>query len=180
MCGPTGIGVLYGKRHLLNEMEPFLFGGDMIKEVTLERSSWNDLPHKFEAGTPNIAGAVGFGRAIEYLQGIGMEKIENYCNELTAYALEKLSSIDRLRIIGPRKNRGAVFSFVLRGIHPHDVSEILDSKKIAVRGGHHCAMPLMKSLGITGTSRASFYFYNTKKDVDALIEGIKKVQEVFR
>ena len=180
MLGPSGIGVLYGRRYLLNEMEPYQYGGDMIREVTLGNSTWNDLPWKFEAGTPPIAQAVGLGEAVKYLLKIGISTIEEHEKELTAYALDKLSKIAGLKIIGPLQKRGAVFSFVLEGIHPHDAAEILNRKKIAVRGGHHCAMPLMKALGISGTTRASFYLYNDKKDVDALVNGIKKVQEIFK
>ena len=181
MCGPTGVGVLYGKKELLLTMEPFLYGGDMINEVTFEKATWNELPWKFEAGTPNIAQVIGLAAAIEYLQNQDVQKITEHEKELTDYALEKLSKISGLKIIGPttNDNRGAVFSFILEGIHPHDISEILDREGVAVRGGHHCAMPLMSKLGVNGTTRASFYLYNSKEDVDALIIGIKKVQEVF-
>jgi len=182
MVGPTGIGVLYGRRELLEKMKPFLYGGDMISEVTFENSTWNDLPWKFEAGTPNIAGAIGLAKAVEYLQSIGMEKIQEHDASLTAYAIEKLSKIDGLKIIGPKdiENRGSAVSFVVEGIHPHDLSEVLDRFGVAVRGGHHCAMPLMSLLKLNGTTRASFYFYNVPEDVDVLVEGIKKAQEIFK
>jgi cysteine desulfurase / selenocysteine lyase len=182
ICGPTGIGVLYGKEELLNKLEPSIFGGGMIKEATLEKASWNDLPYKFEAGTPPIAQAIGLKVAIEYLQSIGMQNIQDYCNELTKYALEKLQAINGLTIIGPVENttRGPVISFVLDNIHPHDIAEILANKEIAVRAGMHCAMPLMQELKINGTTRASFYFYNSKEDVDSLVSGINKVLEVFK
>lgn len=178
MCAPTGIGVLYGRKGLLKEMQPFLYGGDMIREVTFEQSSWNDLPWKFEAGTPNMAGAAGLMAAVEYLQELGMEKVEAHGRELTKYALDKLSAIPGVTIIGPTlENRGSVISFTIEGMHPHDVSELLDTENIAVRGGHHCAMPLFSRLGIDGSIRASFYFYNSKEDVDALAGGIKKIAE---
>lgn len=181
MSGPTGIGVLYGKRKLLMSMEPFLYGGDMIREVSFDSASWNELPWKFEAGTPAIAQAIGLAAAVQYLQKYGMDKIVEDEKKLTAYALHKLSAIPGLKIIGSSdsNHRGAIFSFILDGIHSHDVSEILDREGIAVRGGHHCAMPLMSKLNLPGTARASFYIYNTEKDVDALVQGIHKVQEVF-
>ncbi|MBI2669161.1 cysteine desulfurase [Candidatus Woesearchaeota archaeon] len=190
MCGPTGMGVLYGKKHLLQKMKPFHYGGGMIREVRWDDSSWNDLPGKFEAGTPNIAGAVGLMEAIRYLEKVGMDNIEDHEHTLTAYALKKLSGISGLQIIGPASNpptslkqptllRGPVISFVIEGIHPHDLGEVLDKEGIAVRGGHHCAMPLMAKLGIAGTTRASFYFYNTDDDVDALVKAVKKAQELF-
>ncbi len=180
MYAPTGIGVIYGRKELLLGMEPFLYGGGMINEVTLEKSSWAELPGKFEAGTPAIAQAVGLGKAVEYLTKMGMENVMKQEEELMVYCLEKLNLLKGVSIIGPSNERGAVFSFVVEGIHPHDVCDILDKDRIAVRGGHHCAMPLMKSLGLQGTTRASFGLYNTKEDVDALIEGIKKVQGVFK
>ncbi|NQV91665.1 cysteine desulfurase [Candidatus Woesearchaeota archaeon] len=171
MCGPTGIGILYGKD--FSNLKPYQFGGDMIKEVTYETSTFQEAPYKFEAGTPNIAGAIGLAAAITYLETATHPHI-------TEYALEKLQSIEGLKIIGPQINRAPVFSFTLEGIHPHDVAEILSKHNICVRAGHHCAMPLMKKLNIHGTTRASFYIYNTKEDVDTLVEGIKKVQEVFK
>jgi len=177
MCGPTGIGVLYGKKELLEKMDPFLYGGDMIKEVTFENSTWNDLPWKFEAGTPNIAGAVGLAAAIEYLQGVGMEKIWQHEQELVEYTLGRIKNIAGIRLLGPAttENRGAVFSFVLDGIHPHDLSELLDKNNICVRGGHHCAMPLHEKLKISGSTRASLYFYNTKKEIDQLLDALSEI-----
>src|SRR3989338_5718649 len=192
MYGPTGIGVLYGKKELLQKMEPFQFGGGMIQEVTFEHSTWTELPWKFEAGTPMIAEAIGLMAAVEYLQSIGMENIEKYIYDLTQYSLEKLSAIPGLTIIGPKKlskenneskkmkDRGAVISFTLDGIHPHDVGEVLNRERIAVRVGHHCTMPLHKLLKLNGTVRASFYLYNTKEDVDKLVRGILETKKIFR
>ncbi|MBI2564789.1 cysteine desulfurase [Candidatus Woesearchaeota archaeon] len=182
MIGPTGIGVLYGKKDLLEKMSPFLYGGDMIREVSFQNSSWNCLPWKFEAGTPNIVGGIGLGIAIDYLKQIGMKEIEDYEKEITAYALKRLQTIEDLVIYGPKdpEKRIATISFNVKGIHAHDLATILDREGIAVRGGHHCAMPLMNLLGITASARASFYFYNTFEDVDALIEGIKKAKKVFK
>ncbi|HLD80097.1 MAG TPA: SUF system NifU family Fe-S cluster assembly protein [Candidatus Nanoarchaeia archaeon] len=177
MCAPTGIGVLYGRKELLETMQPFLYGGDMIREVSFTQASWNDLPWKFEAGTPNMAGAAGLMTAVEYLEQIGMEKIAAHGKELTTYALEKLSTIPGLTIIGPTtiENRGPVISFNIDGIHPHDLSEMLDKENIAVRGGFHCAMPLFSKLRIEGSVRASFYIYNSKEDVDRLVEAVKNI-----
>ncbi len=183
MCGPTGIGVLYGKKQLLEKLDPFLYGGDMISEVRFDDSSWNELPWKFEAGTPNIAEAIGLGRAIDFLNKIGMENIKEYEEYLTEYALNKLSKINNFVIYGPKEaeNRGSVISFNIKGVHPHDVSTILDRYDIATRGGHMCAMPLVtKVLGAGSVCRSSFYFYNTTEDVDKLVNGIEKVKEVFR
>ena len=177
MLGPTGIGVLYGKKDLLEEMPPFLYGGDMIREVSFEDSRFNDLPWKFEAGTPNIAGAVGFGAAIDYLKKVGLENIFGHEKNLAAYALKLLSDA-KVEIYGPKVRTGVV-SFNLAGIHAHDVAAILDQEGIAVRGGHHCAMPLMKKLNINGSVRASFYLYNTKDDVEALAAALSKVWKVF-
>jgi len=179
MCAPTGIGVLYGRKELLKKMQPFLYGGDMIREVTFENSSWNELPWKFEAGTPNMAGAAGLMAAIEYLQKIGMKNIEAHGQEVVSYALEKISTISGATIIGPAatENRGAVISFNIEGIHPHDLSEMLDKENIAVRGGFHCAMPLFSKLKIEGSIRASFYIYNSKEDVDRLVSAVTKIVE---
>ncbi len=174
VCGPTGIGVLYGKKELLETLDPLLYGGGMIKEVTFINSTWNDLPWKFEAGTPNIAGAVGLTAAIEYVQSIGMENIQQYEQELTQYFLQKLSTLPNIKLLGPAtsEQRGAVFSFDIQGIHPHDVSELLDKQTICVRGGHHCAMPLHTKLGVPGSVRVSFYFYNTTEEIDLFLKSL--------
>jgi cysteine desulfurase / selenocysteine lyase len=180
MCGPTGIGVLYGKEKLLNAMPPFMGGGDMIKKVTLRGFSANTLPHKFEAGTPAIAEAIGFGAAVDYLNLVGMESIAQFEHEIAAYAIERLSEITGLTIYGPdASQKGAVVSFTLGNIHPHDVAQILDRDGIAVRAGHHCAMPLHQKYGLPATTRASFYLYNTKEEVDLLGMGLEKVKRMF-
>ena len=178
--GPTGTGVLYGKESLLNELPPYQGGGDMIRVVTMEKTSYNELPYKFEAGTPNIAGIVGLGTAIDYVNTIGLENISNYEHELLVYAEKKLLEIDGVKIIGTAKNKAAVISFVLEGIHPHDVGTILDSEGVAIRAGHHCTQPIMQRFGIPATARASFSFYNTMEEVDQLALAIKKVFEVFK
>jgi cysteine desulfurase/selenocysteine lyase len=180
--GPTGIGVLWGKSELLDEMEPFLFGGSMIESVTMTDATWAPAPRKFEAGVPNMAQAVGLAAALKYLSQIGMAKIAEHDAELTAYALEKFSSLKGIEIIGPKENvdRGAVISFTTEGIHPHDLGQVLDQYGIAVRTGHHCAWPLMKKYGIAGTTRASFYLYNDFADVDALIDGVGSAQKYFK
>lgn len=179
LFGPTGIGVLYGKSQLLDSMPPYQGGGDMIATVTFEKTTYNTLPYKFEAGTPNIAGTIGLGAAIDYVNQIGLENIANYEHELLAYGTEALSQVPGLRLIGTAKEKASVFSFVLEGIHPHDVGTILDREGIAIRTGHHCTMPLMNRLGIPATSRASLAFYNTKDEIDALAAEIYKVKEVF-
>ena len=180
MVGPTGIGVLYGKTKLLEEMPPFLGGGDMIKTVHLREFVSNSLPHKFEAGTPAIAEAVGFGAAVDYLTSVGMEAIAAHEHEITEYALERLEEVPGLKVFGPSaQHKGGVAAFTFDGVHPHDVAQILDRGGIAVRAGHHCAQPLHEKFGITATSRASFYLYNTKEEVDKLVEGIYKVKEIF-
>jgi cysteine desulfurase / selenocysteine lyase len=180
MCGPTGIGVLYGKEKLLNAMPPFMGGGDMIKKVTLRGFSANTLPHKFEAGTPAIAEAIGFGAAVDYLNRVGMESIAQFEHEIAAYAIDRLSVITGLTIYGPdASQKGAVVSFTLGDIHPHDVAQILDRDGIAVRAGHHCAMPLHQKYGLPATTRASFYLYNTKEEVDLLGMGLEKVKRMF-
>lgn len=180
MCGPTGIGVLYGKAALLESMPPFLGGGDMIKEVKLRSFRPNTLPHKFEAGTPAIAEAVGFGAAVDYLTKIGMDKIAAHEHEITEYALERLEEIPGVKVFGPSADKkGGVAAFTLEGVHPHDVAQILDQDGIAVRAGHHCAQPLHEKFGIPATSRASFYLYNTKEEVDLLVNGIYKVKKMF-
>lgn len=182
MLGPTGIGVLWGRRELLEQMPPFLFGGEMISKVTLKQATWNELPWKFEAGTPNIAGAIGLGAAVDYLEKIGMGNVRKHEIELVEYALSELSKISGVTIFGPTdsKKRGGVVSFNIGQIHAHDVASILDEQGIAVRSGHHCAQPLMDYLGITSAARASFYIYNTKEEVDRLIAGISKVKEIFK
>jgi len=181
LCGPTGIGVLYGKRSLLEKLPPFLFGGDMIKEVTFEDTKWNELPWKFEAGTPPIAGGIALAVAVKYLKKLGMENVQAHERALTTYALEKLHEIPNVTIYGPSaEQRGAIISFNIDGIHAHDVAAFLDSFGIAIRGGHHCAMPLAKVLGVNGTARASFYFYNTKEEIDVFIDAVKKAKEFFR
>jgi len=179
MFGPTGMGVLYGKASLLEAMPPYQGGGEMISSVTFEKTTYNKLPFKFEAGTPNIAGAIALGVAIEYLNQIGMNKITAYEHELLEYATRKVSAISGVRLIGTAKEKAGVLSFVIEGIHPHDVGTILDQEGIAIRTGHHCAQPIMDRFGIPATARASFAFYNTKEEVDALATGILKVQEVF-
>lgn len=182
MCGPTGIGVLYGKRQLLEQMEPVEFGGEMIDFVNLYDSSWKELPWKFEAGTPNIAGAIALGGVIDYLNEIGMENIHRYEQELVAYVLPKLQAIGGIAIYGPQdpEHHTGVVAFNLDGIHPHDVATALDMEGVAVRAGHHCAQPLMNYLNLPATARASFYFYNTKEDADRLIEAIKATKEFFK
>jgi cysteine desulfurase/selenocysteine lyase len=178
MTGPTGIGVLYGKKALLEDMEPVEFGGEMIDFVELYDSTWKDLPWKFEGGTPIIAGAIGLGTAIDFLTGIGMDEIEAHEHELAQYALERLSAVDGLDIYGPKERAGLV-TFNLKGVHPHDVATVLDAEGIAVRAGHHCCQPLMKELEVSATARASFYLYNSKADVDSLVEGLNTAKEYF-
>ncbi len=183
MLAPTGIGALYGKKHLLEKMSPFLFGGDMIKEVTTKKSTWNDLPWKFEAGTPNISGGIAFGAAVDYLNGLGMENVEKHVSSLTEYAVNMLNEIEGIKIYGPTNPelRKGVISFDVRGIHPHDVASILDTEYgVAVRSGYHCAQPLHERLKAKTSTRASFYIYNTKEEIDVLIKGLKKVKGVFR
>jgi cysteine desulfurase / selenocysteine lyase len=180
MLGPTGIGVLWGRREILNDMPPFMGGGDMIREVHLRQSVWNELPWKFEAGTPAIAQAIGLGAAVDYLESIGMETIQRYESELTHYAMERLSELEGLRIIGPSaEKRGGLVSFTLGDVHPHDIATLLDSVGIAVRAGHHCAQPVHEHFGIPATARASFYLYNTPAEIDALATGLQTVTEMF-
>lgn len=180
MCGPTGIGILYGKRELLEAMPPWMGGGDMISQVTLEGSTWNDLPYKFEAGTPIIAGAIGLGAAVDYLSALGMDNVHMHEQRMTRYALDRLSEVPGLTLVGPDGDqRGAVAAFTLTDAHPHDIAQILDAEGIAVRAGHHCAMPLHHHLGLSATARASFYLYNTFEEVDALIDGLYKVKKAF-
>jgi len=177
--GPTGIGVLYGKRALLEAMPPYQGGGDMIRSVTFEKTTYNDLPFKFEAGTPDIAGAIALGAALEYISGLGMDRIAAYEHDLLAYATEKVGAIAGVQLIGTARERAGALSFVMDGVHPHDLGTILDREGIAIRTGHHCAQPVMDRFGIAATARASFGVYNTREDVDALVEGIRKAQEVF-
>lgn len=180
MLGPTGIGALWGREELLNAMPPFLGGGDMIKRVYLRSFAANDLPHKFEAGTPAIAEAIGFGAAVDYLSQVGMEAIAAHEKRLVKYGMDALSCVEGLRILGPEAgSRGGVISFTLEGIHPHDVAQLLDLDGIAVRAGHHCAMPLHDKLGIPASTRASFYLYNTEQEIDQLVESLGKVIKVF-
>ncbi|WP_026772369.1 cysteine desulfurase [Sediminibacillus sp. JSM 1682029] len=178
MCGPTGIGVLYGKRELLENMEPVEFGGEMIDFVNLYDSTWKELPWKFEGGTPIIAGAIGLGAAIDFLTDIGMENIHEHEDQLIAYAMDRMKALDGLEIYGPEQ-RAALITFNLTDVHPHDTATVLDAEGIAVRAGHHCAQPLMKWLEVTATARASFYLYNTPEDVDRLVEGLNKTKEYF-
>jgi cysteine desulfurase/selenocysteine lyase len=179
--GPTGIGVLHGRRDVLEAMRPFLGGGDMIRTVDFQESTWNDLPWKFEAGTSMIAEAVGLGAAVDYLVNLGMERVRAHEHQLTAYALERLAELESLRVIGPADadGRGGVISFELRGVHPHDVAELLDRDNVCIRAGHHCAMPLMRRLGVPATARASFGPYNTRADVDALVDSLGRARDLF-
>ena len=179
LCGPTGIGVLYGRASLLEEMQPFKGGGDMIHTVTLEGSTYAPIPGKFEAGTPPIAAAIGLATAVDYLQGLGMASIAAHEHALLQYATAQLGAMPGVRLIGTAREKAAVLSFTLQGIHPHDVGTLLSTEGIAVRTGHHCAQPLMQRLGVPATARASFAFYNTLADVDALVAGIRSVQKVF-
>ena len=179
MLGPTGIGVLWGKTEHLEEMDPFMGGGEMINTVTMESSTWNDIPYKFEAGTPNFAQAVGLGAAIDYLQNIGMDNIAAHEQMLIKYALGKLNQIDGLRIHGSAKDRGGVISFNMDGIHPHDLAQFLNEDNIAIRVGHHCAQPLLKTLGETATARMSFYIYNDESDVDKFCESLETIKNYF-
>ncbi|MBG9816417.1 cysteine desulfurase [Bacillus sp. FSL R5-0654] len=178
MCGPTGIGVLYGKKDLLNNMEPAEFGGEMIDFVDLYDSTWKELPWKFEAGTPIIAGAVGLGKAIDFLNDIGMEEVSRYEHQLATYALERFKELDGATVYGPQHRAGLV-TFNLDDVHPHDASTVLDTEGVAIRAGHHCAQPLMKWLGVSATARASFYLYNTEEEIDQLIAALRKTKEYF-
>lgn len=182
MLGPTGIGALWGRAELLEKLSPFLGGGDMIREVRLEETAYNEIPWKFEAGTPNIEGAIALGVAIDYLQKIGMARVRGHEIDITEYALKKLKKVEGVTIYGPNRAgvRGGVVSFNLKGAHPHDVAQILDTLGIAIRSGHACCQPLMKRLGISAVCRASFYIYNSKEDVDALVDGIEKVKKVLK
>ena len=179
MCGPTGIGILYGKEEWLRKLPPYQGGGEMIAEVTFEKTTYADLPHKFEAGTPNICGGIAFGAALDYMNSLGFEAITNYEDELLKYATEQLLSIEGLKIYGTAKEKTSVISFNVAGIHPYDIGTILDKLGIAVRTGHHCAQPIMDFFEIPGTVRASFSFYNTKEEVDVLVEGVKRAVQML-
>jgi cysteine desulfurase/selenocysteine lyase len=182
MCGPTGIGALWARRDLLESMQPYQGGGEMIRVVERDRSTWADVPHKFEAGTPNIAGAIGMGAAVDFLAGIGMDAIAAHERALLGYALERVGAVDAVTIYGPESldEHSAVVSFTLGDAHPHDISTILDAEGVAVRAGHHCAQLVMKRFGIAATARASFYLYNTTEDVDRLVDGLESVGGIFR
>ena len=180
MLGPTGIGVLWGKEKLLDSMPPFKSGGDMILEVTFDKTTFNELPYKFEAGTPNISGAVGLGTAVDYLQTVGMNNIYEYEKFLHNYMIEKISKVEGIKLIGTARNQASVQSFQLDDIHPHDLGSILDQLGIAVRTGHHCAMPVMKYLGVPGTTRASLGLYNNKDDIDRLVDALEKARQIFQ
>jgi cysteine desulfurase/selenocysteine lyase len=177
--GPTGIGVLYGKTALLEAMPPYQGGGDMIKSVTFEKTVYNDLPYKFEAGTPDIAGVIGLGAALEYLEGLGLDRVAAHEHALLVHGTERLSALPGLRLVGTAREKASVLSFLVDGVHAHDVGSILDREGIAVRTGHHCAMPVMTRFGIAATTRASLGVYNTREDIDALVEGLAKVREIF-
>jgi cysteine desulfurase/selenocysteine lyase len=181
MLGPTGVGVLYARPELLEEMEPFLGGGEMIKRVTLEDATWNDVPWKFEAGTPNIADVIGLGAAIDYLNDLGMENVRAHEMEVTEYALRRIRQMEEVIIYGPpdSADRGGVISFNYPDLHPHDVGTVLDRHGVAIRAGHHCNQPLMRCLGVSGTARASFYVYNTLEEVDVLVDALGQARAFF-
>lgn len=179
MLGPTGVGFLWGRPEILEEMDPFLGGGEMIREVHLERSTWNDLPHKFEAGTMNVAQAIGLGAAVDYLEELGMENVREHERKLGEYAYGKLSEVEEITIYGPEESRTGVVSFSLPDVHPHDLSQLLDEEGVAIRSGHHCCQPLMRRLGVGATARASFYLYNTEEEVDALVGAVARAREFF-
>ncbi len=184
MLGPTGVGVLWGRKALLAQADPFLYGGDMIKEVTIGETTFQNAPHKFEAGTPHIAGVIAFGETVKYLMKIGMDSIRDHEQKLFAYAQQALKSHfqDRIRILGPHdaKDHGGIVAFTFEGYHPHDIAQILDEMQIAVRAGHHCAMPLHEAYGLSATTRASFHIYNDEEDIDKMIEGLKRVEEILK
>ena len=179
MCGPTGIGILYGRRALLEEMNPFMGGGEMILKVTWEGATWNDLPHKFEAGTPNIAGAIGLHAAVTYLQGVGLANIQTYTHDLAAYCVEQMDAIKGVKVVGHAASRGGAVSFDVAGVHPHDVAQYVDRFGVAIRGGHMCVQPWLKKQGYAALNRASVYFYNNRPDIDALVEAIIETQRYF-
>ena len=179
MVGPTGVGVLIGRKSILDKMDPFLGGGEMINNVTMEKSTWNEIPWKFEAGTPNIAQVIGLGRAIEFIDDIGLNDIRAHENKLLDYSIEELSKIDGINLYGNPSDRGAVIPFNIKGIHPHDLAKFLDTDKICIRAGHHCAQPIMKVLEISASARASLYIYNNEKDIDELVKSIKKTAKIL-
>ncbi|HXW05172.1 MAG TPA: cysteine desulfurase [Vicinamibacterales bacterium] len=179
LYGPTGIGVLYGRRAQLDAMPPFLGGGDMISSVTFERSTWNDLPYKFEAGTPNIAGAIGLGVALDYLRSVGLEAVAAHEQDVLAYGTEALSAIDGVRLIGTARRKASILSFVMDGIHPHDIGTVVDREGVAIRTGHHCAQPVMERFGVPATARASLAMYSTREEVDVLVRALLRVREVL-
>jgi cysteine desulfurase/selenocysteine lyase len=181
LCGPTGLGVLYGKRSLLEAMDPYLYGGDMIRRVWKDGAEYKGIPEKFEAGTPHIAGVIGFGRALDFLSEIGMAEIAAYENSLLRYAVERSAGLDFLELYpgGSLERRGGIFSFNVRDVHSHDTGTVLDRQGVAVRAGFHCAQPYMRLLGISGTTRASFYFYNTKEEIDIFINSLEQVKDIF-
>jgi cysteine desulfurase/selenocysteine lyase len=179
LYGPTGIGVLYGKAAMLDAMPPYQGGGDMISSVTFEKTTYNVLPYKFEAGTPNIAGAVGLGAAVDYLSGLGMDRIAAHERELLAYGTARLSGMPGLRLVGTARDKASILSFVVDGVHPHDVGTIVDTEGVAIRTGHHCAQPVMQRFGVPATARASLALYNTTEEIDALVRALIKVREVF-
>ena len=177
--GPTGIGILYGRQELLDAMEPYQGGGDMIRTVTFEETTYNDLPHKFEAGTPNIVGAIGLAAALNYVSSLGIDAIAAHEDDVVAYATDQVAAVPGTRIIGTAADKSGIISFLMDGVHPHDIGTVLDSQGVAIRAGHHCTMPLMKRFGVAATSRASFALYNTKEEADALVAAIWKVKEMF-
>jgi cysteine desulfurase/selenocysteine lyase len=180
MCAPTGIGALYGRSAILESVPPWHGGGEMITSVTLEKSSFKKPPHRFEAGTPNIAGAIGLGAAIDYIEGIGRSEIFQHDVDLATYALKRMAEVPGLRVIGPTKERGGVISFVMDAAHPHDLTTFADRYGLALRGGHHCNQPLMRRFGVPGTSRASFYLYNTREEVDHMSDILQNVVRFFK
>jgi cysteine desulfurase/selenocysteine lyase len=180
LFGPTGIGVLFGKEALLEAMPPYQAGGDMIRSVTFAKTTYNSLPYKFEAGTPHIAGVIGLGAAIDYVRQVGLDNVRTHEHDLLAYATEAVSAVSGVRVIGTASQKAGVISFVMNDVHAHDVGTVLDREGVAIRTGHHCAMPVMERFGVPATARASFAFYNTRADVDALVAGLHEVQEIFR
>jgi cysteine desulfurase/selenocysteine lyase len=179
VCGPTGVGILYGKEALLLDLPPYQGGGDMIDVVTFEKTTYNNLPHKFEAGTPSISAVIGLGKAVDYIQQVGVENIKKVEDELLAYATEKLSSIPGFKIYGTAQDKASVISFGMEGIHPHDIASLIDKEGVAIRTGHHCAQPLMKFFNVPATCRASLSVYNNKADIDQLYQGLVKVKSFF-